>query len=296
MGDGAEQLETGYASADWEGDGDGAPAVGSEQHLAADQRASKRDRAAADRDRAAADRDHAASDRDEAQADADQVTSNRELAARDRERAAADRAYAATDRDHSQAEAEQRNSDRDRAAADRSFAAADREEAAADRSAATRDRDRARAMLRQAQLDQLTGALGRELGTVVLEREINRARHGNGRLVLAYVDVDGLKQFNDRDGHAAGDALLRTLVVAIQKHLRSYDPIVRVGGDEFVCVLTDSTRDDARRRFEDIQAAIEQRHPTASISIGFAELRSEDTLERLTERGDKALYEAKRNR
>ena len=93
------------------------------------------------------------------------------------------------------------------------------------------------AELRRAQIDQLTGALGRELGIATLEREINRARRGNGRLVLAYVDVDGLKEVNDRQGHAAGDALLRDVVGAIQTHLRSYDPIVRVGGDEFVCAL-----------------------------------------------------------
>jgi len=130
----------------------------------------------------------------------------------------------------------------------------------------------------------------------VLEREINRARHGNGRLALAYVDVDWLKQVNDRQGHAAGDALLRDVVGAIQTHLRSYDPIVRVGGDEFVCALGDTTPDEARLRFQEIRATLEQAHPTASISVGFAALRPEDTLEQLTERGDKALYEAKRTR
>ncbi len=70
--------------------------------------------------------------------------------------------------------------------------------AADDRDHAASDREQARADLRRAQLDELTGAFGRELGMVEIEREINRARHGNGRLVLAYVDVDGLKQVNDR--------------------------------------------------------------------------------------------------
>ena len=248
----------------------------------AHRRTSNRDLAAADRDRAASDRDQTASDRDQSQAEADRRTSNRDLAAADRGRAAADR--------------DQTASDRDQATADRERAAADREEAAADRAAATHDREQARAELRHAQLDHLTGAFGRELGMVVLEREINRARHGNGRLALAYVDVDWLKQVNDRQGHAAGDALLRDVVGAIQTHLRSYDPIVRVGGDEFVCALGDTTPDEARLRFQEIRATLEQAHPTASISVGFAALRPEDTLEQLTERGDKALYEAKRTR
>ncbi len=293
----------------------------------ADERTSCRELAAAQRDREASNRDQTASDRDQSQADTDQrissrdeaaVEREREAAARDhsqaeadqraptraaadqrtsnRDRAAADRDRMATDRDQSQAEADQRTSDRDQAGADREQAAADREEAAADRAAATKDRQDARAELRHAQIDQLTGAFGRELGMVALEHEISRARRGNGRLVLAYVDVDGLKQVNDGHGHAAGDALLRDVVGAIQLHLRSYDPLVRVGGDEFVCVLGDSTRDEARRRFQAIGTTIEKTRPDASISVGFAALRPSDTLEQLTLRGDTALYDAKRTR
>ena len=86
------------------------------------------------------------------------------------------------------------------------------------------------------------------------------------------------------------------MVGAIQAQLRSYDPIVRVGGDEFVCALGDSTPDQVGRRFQEIRATIEQTHPAASISVGLAALRPEDTLEQLTERGDTALYEAKRTR
>ena len=249
--------------------GSDSPSWSDDNADAVDRRTSGRDRAAADREAAAADRDEAAADRDLAQAQADQRASDR-------------------------AQADQRTSDRAQAAADREAAAADREKAAADRAVATHDREQASAELRHAQFDQLTGALGRELGMVELEREINRARHGNGRLVLAYVDVDRLKQVNDRQGHGAGDALLRDVVAAIRAHLRSYDPIVRVGGDEFVCALGDSTPDEARRRFQDIRVAIEQTQPTASISVGFAALRPQDTLEQLTGRGDTALYEAKR--
>lgn len=112
--------------------------------------------------------------------------------------------------------------------------------------------------------------------------------------MLAYVDVDGLKQVNDREGHAAGDALLRDVAGAIRTHLRSYDPIVRLGGDEFACAIVDIGPDEANHRFEKIQATIEQTQPSASISAGFAALRPDDTLELLMERGDKALYEAKR--
>ncbi len=274
---------------------DRALAAADRDHAAADRDRSDVEAAqrASSRDQAAADSDQTASDRDQSDVDAAQRSFSRDHAAADRDHSAADSDQTASDRDLSQAEAEQRSSDRDEAALDRERASADREHAAADRLAAVHDREQAAGELRRAQIDQLTGALGRELGIATLEREINRARHENGRLVLAYVDVDGLKEFNDRQGHAAGDALLRDVVAAIQTHLRSYDPIVRVGGDEFVCALGQCGPDDAHRRFQAIAATLARTRPGASISVGFAQLRPEDTLEQLTQRGDSALYEAK---
>jgi diguanylate cyclase (GGDEF)-like protein len=298
----------------------------------ADQRASNRDQVAADRDRAAdpapdvngdyeasrADRLEGTLERAEtarARADTaaerlktaawrDESAQLRDLSALARDRAAAQRDLAAArldrERGLSRSSAETARDYaadvRARAAAERTRAAADRKAAAADRAAAARDRELLIRELRQAQLDPLTGALGRGLGEVALEREINRARHGTGLLVLAFVDVDKLKQINDGEGHAAGDALLKKVVAVIKAHLRSYDPIVRVGGDEFVCALGDCTTEDARRRFQEIQATIKQTHPAASISVGFARLYPADTLQQLTERGDKALYDAKQNR
>lgn len=295
---------------------------------AADQRTSDRDQIAADRERATqpdfgshdaydasrADRIAAtlervetgkaraqtAEDRSESAVARDETAHLRDLGADARDRAAAQRDLIATrlDRDDvplSSAQAARQHAAevRARAAAERARSAADRENAAADRAAAARDRRQAEEELKRAQLDPLTGAYGRKLGMVALEREINRARHGTGRLVLAFADVDKLKQLNDSQGHAAGDALLREVVTAIQAHLRSYDPVVRVGGDEFVCALGDCTLADARRRFHEIQSTMRQTRPAASISVGFAPLCPDDTLERLIAAADAALYEVK---
>jgi diguanylate cyclase (GGDEF)-like protein len=206
----------------------------------------------------------------------------------------------ASDRGLSQAEAEERTSDRGHAADDREHAAADREHAAADREhsvaeqvAASRVNEDMRVKLRAAQMDPLTGAFGRGIGLVLLEREIVRARRGNGLLVLAYIDVDDLRQINNRDGHPAGDVLLRDVANAIQQHLRPYDTLVRIGGDEFVCALGDCTLAIARVRFGEIRATLAKAQPLASMSVGFAELRSDETLAELTERADLALYAAK---
>jgi diguanylate cyclase (GGDEF)-like protein len=222
----------------------------------------------------------------------DEASRLRDLAAKARDRAAEarDRLAAQIEPVGPVAEA------RAQAAADRARAAADRERAAADREQAALDRQQVRAALSQVHLDDLTGTYRRGLGTLALEREINRARHSDGRLVLAFVDVDGLKEVNDREGHHAGDALLIDVAATIRSKLRLYDPIVRFGGDEFVCAFADFGLDDVRRRFEEIQAALDQRRKGCSISVGFAELQSDDTLHELTARGDADLYEAKRRK
>jgi diguanylate cyclase (GGDEF)-like protein len=108
--------------------------------------------------------------------------------------------------------------------------------------------------------------------------------------VLVHLDVERLKRVNDRDGRVAGDTLLRAAADAIRAHLRAYDPVVRLGGGDFVCALGDSTEDDARRRFEEIRAALKQTQPRASISVGYAAMSPLDTLEALMRRGEAALY------
>jgi len=182
------------------------------------------------------------------------------------------------------------------AAADRARAADDREQAAIDREHAALDRAHAQAELERAQLDGLTGAYRRPMGELELAKEIARARRSDGRLVLAFVDVDSLKERNDQQGHAAGDALLQSVVTAIRSNLRSYDPIVRFGGDEFVCGLSHTDLDGARRRFDDIRDALREADETGSRSVGLAALGPSDSLQDLTERGDAALYMAKQEK
>jgi diguanylate cyclase (GGDEF)-like protein len=112
--------------------------------------------------------------------------------------------------------------------------------------------------------------------------------------VLAFVDVDGLKATNDSLGHAAGDRLLREIVGRIRAHLRSYDLIVRYGGDEFACLLTLSTSETARR-FEMVRAELAEAGQ-GSITVGLAELRPQDSVEDLIARADQALYRQRAER
>jgi diguanylate cyclase (GGDEF)-like protein len=210
---------------------------------------------------------------------------------RDDRAAEVERAIAESDEPLAQKLAEIRS----RAAEYRARAAEDRRRAAEDRLEAARDRARLQSELSSAHLDDLTGAYRREIGTVALRQEIARARRANGTFVIAFVDVDGMKSVNDREGHAAGDNVLKTLVWTMRSNLRSFDPVVRYGGDEFICGIGGVELDEVEHRFETIDQSIRS-SVGVGISVGLAELSPDETLDRLTARADAALLAAKRRR
>ena len=292
-----------------------------------DQSSAERDQRASDRDQLTADRDHDAdahrtgagdsayeSSRNERQSasaqrfgskmDRSKTSHDRDLTATDRDRTAEGRDEAGRARDALSTDLAPASSEtqaalvrqlellREQASADRARAAADRARAAADRANAARERDRLEAELRSAHLDALTGAYRREMGRMALTHEIDRARRSDGRFVVAFVDVDRLKIVNDREGHAAGDRVLETVVREIRSRLRSFDPIIRYGGDEFVCGLGGTDLEEAKRRFNLIGDAIEA-DARVGISVGLAALEVGDTADQLTERADAAMLKVK---
>jgi diguanylate cyclase (GGDEF)-like protein len=244
-----------------------------------DETASARLRTADDRDRAADLRDRGAAGRDELarlhDLDDDTYASREDVllrAERDRSRAAADRAKAADDRK--------------RAAADRARAARERAEARDNQAAAAE-------ALSHATTDELTGAWTRRFGLEQVFRELERAHRIGTTLVLAFVDVDGLKEVNDGQGHLAGDALLRVLGEQLRANIRSYDVLVRYGGDELVCAMPNLTTAEAAPRFARIAETMASRDGGHSVTFGLAEAQPADTLEDLIMRADNALLAAR---
>ena len=114
--------------------------------------------------------------------------------------------------------------------------------------------------------------------------------------MLVFVDVDGLKRINDTHGHLAGDELLTMVSEIIRAHLRSYDTVVRYGGDEFVCTMPSSSADQARARFEEIAGVLRVLNPNHSISFGVAEAGPADNLQSLIIRADEGLLESRASR
>jgi GGDEF domain-containing protein len=78
--------------------------------------------------------------------------------------------------------------------------------------------------------------------------------------------------------------LLKRVVGAMRGHLRHYDPIIRVGVDEFVCVMPDATTDAARGRFATVQSALTSDPEPCAIKAGFAALAPEDSADALINR------------
>jgi diguanylate cyclase (GGDEF)-like protein len=247
--------------------------------------ADARDQVAGARDLAALARDQAAELRDREPAAHDGAAGDdAEIVARavSRRSAAAERAVATEGRARATA-------DRGQAARDREQAARDREQAARDRLEAQTDRDALLDQLAIAKTDGLTGTRSRATGLEDFNHEIDRAHRTMAPLVIAYVDVVGLKAVNDTLGHTAGDAMLQQAVNAIRGHLRSYDLIVRIGGDEFLTVMSGATISDARQRFDAIQVALATDPDHCEIKVGLAALEADDSPAELIKRADAEL-------
>ena len=154
---------------------------------------------------------------------------------------------------------------------------------------------RVRTRREEAMVDDLTGVLRRGAGMAALEREVARAQRSLlGRLVVAFVDVDGLKKVNDTQGHAAGDQLLRAVAASLSSRLRGQDLVLRYGGDEFLVVMPETDIAGARQTLVEIRMRLQDRVGRKPFSIGLAAMRQGDRATSLVERADAALYESRR--
>jgi diguanylate cyclase (GGDEF)-like protein len=232
------------------------------------ENAKERDRTASLRDRAVDDRDDLIILDDPNEVAEDILT----RAKQDRARAAADRAKAATDRERAEI---------------------DRAQAARDRAVALENRTESAQNLKQSTTDGLTGVWTRKFGLEELSRELERAHRTGDKLVLAFVDVDGLKEVNDSQGHLAGDALLKLVGETLLLNVRPYDVVLRYGGDEFVCGMPNLSERQANSRFEKIAAQLSTVNPRHSITFGLAEAEPSDSVQDLIARADAALLEAR---
>jgi diguanylate cyclase (GGDEF)-like protein len=243
----------------------------------------KRDALSEAREARANARDARALDRDERAAERDRRAAERDAQARVRDDALLAR-LVANGWANPEMLAVQVHSRRDRYAAAR-----DRFQARSDRAAARMDRVVSAIERVESSIDGLTGAYRRDAGMLELEHEVTRARRTGDTFVLAFVDVNNLKIRNDTRGHLAGDQLLRKIADTLRANVRSYDLVVRYGGDEFVCGFPALDVKDATERFERINGDLAATDE-ASVAFGLAELETDDSLADLITRADSVMY------
>jgi diguanylate cyclase (GGDEF)-like protein len=146
----------------------------------------------------------------------------------------------------------------------------------------------------EARRDALTGLLNRRAWDDALAAETARmARHRHPALVLV-IDVDGLKEVNDVQGHLAGDLLLRRTASALRGALREEDLVARIGGDEFAALAVEADEESKRALLGRLRAALLEADVDASVGAAAAEPGA--SLRETFERADQQMYEAKRLR
>ncbi len=165
------------------------------------------------------------------------------------------------------------------------------------------DRKRLQAALQeQAIRDPLTGLFNRRYLDETLPRELSRCLRNGEPLVVAMLDLDHFKRFNDAYGHEAGDIVLRAVGDLLGKTLRASDLACRYGGEELTLILHGSTLEDAKLRLDSLRRAVRQTRivyrgselPAITVSIGVTAVEATETdAMALLSRADAALYQAK---
>ena len=149
--------------------------------------------------------------------------------------------------------------------------------------------------------DALTGVLNRRRFMEIIEIEMERSRRLGHPLCVALSDLDNFKHVNDQFGHIVGDTVLRIVADRFRHACRRIDSLARYGGEEFIVLMPETTLEAAVAGCERLRASIastaiptDDRELGVTVSIGVARWnRGTETIERLIDRADKALYAAK---
>lgn len=149
--------------------------------------------------------------------------------------------------------------------------------------------------------DQLTQALNRRGFDEAMNIELARAQRQDTPLCLAMLDLDNFKRLNDAHGHQAGDRALMHLTSVVREVIRPTDIVARLGGEEFVIVMPETSLDEAVAVVARLQRQLtrqffleKEEKLFITFSAGVAELAPRESHEEVLQRADGALYDAKR--
>jgi diguanylate cyclase len=156
-----------------------------------------------------------------------------------------------------------------------------------------------------ARSDPLTGVANRRTWDFELSRACQWAREHGAPLSVALLDLDHFKNYNDRNGHLEGDALLRELGLILRNSVRQEDVVARYGGEEFAVIMPRTPLREAARIADQIRSAIEAKRlvrrstnetiGAVTVSFGAALYSNGETVGQVIARADECLYMSKRN-
>jgi len=154
-------------------------------------------------------------------------------------------------------------------------------------------------LIQLATKDPLTGAGNRRHFDNKLSEVVNGYQRTATSAAMLLLDLDHLKKVNDSHGHVVGDQILKRIAEIVNLRIRVTDSLYRIGGDEFVVILEGQTIDHAAHLAEQLRTLVEANELIANrpvtVSVGVAELKTDESAEDWLHRADKALYGAKRD-
>ncbi|CAN5199541.1 hypothetical protein BH11PSE11_BH11PSE11_26030 [soil metagenome] len=149
-------------------------------------------------------------------------------------------------------------------------------------------------------VDGLTGLHNRRWLDQAFGRQVDRSLRDQKPLTVLMVDIDHFKRYNDSYGHLVGDKAIRCVAQALNDNLRPGDLLARFGGEEFSLMLVGATQEQGLTVAERLRSAVaatvipdEPDVPKVTVSLGCTQLVAGDTLEKMLQRADVALYRAK---
>lgn len=165
------------------------------------------------------------------------------------------------------------------------------------------EREHSKELKNLANIDELTGLYNHRYFQEFLQKAINNADKEKQEVSLLFMDIDYFKNFNDVNGHQAGDLILKEIGQIMKNCIRSTDAVARYGGEEFAAILPNTTEHDAVKIGERIRSSIQstyfkgqenQPDKNITISIGISSYpKRAISKHQLINTADDALYRAK---
>lgn len=143
-------------------------------------------------------------------------------------------------------------------------------------------------LLEQSIRDPLTGCYNRRHLSAMFAAE----RKADDRWGCIYADIDHFKQYNDTHGHAAGDSILIKMSRFLMRHVRAEEPVVRMGGDEFLITLSNTDMSGTEAIAHRLEKAGVERGPV-SFSLGWAAREGSESFEETVNRADRQLIQVR---